>query len=120
MGVETLKKEKEVAEKAVKKEEAVVNEVKSHVGEIVEPKEPAPKRVPKQQEDKVKTFMDNAKKEAEKEEARKEELAADPPKPNPTIEKVKASENSAGVDMEAKIKTAVDENKETLDKAVKK
>jgi len=118
--VETLKKEKVVAEKAVKKEEAVINEVKSHVSEVVDPKEAEPKSVPKQETDKVKKFMDDAKKQEEKEEARKEELEADAPKPNPTIEKVDSAKKSAGDDMDANIKNTVEENKESLDKAVKK
>lgn len=115
-----MKKDKAAAEKEVKKEEATIGDVKSKIHDIVDPKAPEPKTEKTAETDKVKEFMKKAAEEKEKEEKAKEEAEADPPKPNPTVDTVKNVEKSAGAEMDAKVKEAVDTNKEELDKAVKK
>jgi len=104
----------------VKKEQSVIDSVKTHVADLVDPKEPEVKAKGKVEVDKVKKFMDDASKQAEKEEARKEELAGDPPAPNSAIKTVDAASKSAGDAMEAKIGEQVKERQDALDTAVKK
>lgn len=59
-------------------------------------------------------------KEAEKEEKRKEELEADPLAPNKAATTAKETEKTAGAEMEATIKEAVDKNSAELKSAVDK
>lgn len=73
----------------------------------------------KEKEDKVKKYMDAMAKEKAVEEKVQEEKDANKPEPNPVVAKDKAIEETAGAEITAKVKEAVDANKEKLDKDVK-
>jgi len=93
-----LKKDKAAAEADAKKESSVIDNVKATISSIVDPAkaEPKVKSIKTEKDETVKKFMKKAEEEAEKEAARKEELEADAPKPNPAVATAKETETAAG------------------------